>query len=365
MDIENLVKSNIKREWNLYKITLPSIEGFCESVFYNHEWVTMDYLSSNFSDKLSFSKINGDLHHIFLMSSICDAIFIRIIDTLDFYNDTFLIIHSWNISSFNIKGRTYFVIIYEDTSHEVKFFTNFINEPIFKANFENNEFNIFNILTGMSVYNCSYYIPENNTPENQEKEPEQWECTQAMILDDILFPKKQEILKVKNFFLSKIKKTSISIENSELLKNSFRIQYIYNSTDQFTEWEKLIGFLGTHQCILENPWKMNRYISLWELTDLDVNMPESFMPSWKIDSLDPGWHKLRKTLMELQYLTHSIQIHIWSLKWSIDSIDILNSPFLNLQKDHSTMTLMDLEKIEKTYTIYLTTLIALLQNSLP
>jgi hypothetical protein len=55
----------------------------------------------------------------------------------------------------------------------VKFFTNFINEPIFKANFENNEFNIFNILTGMSVYNCSYYIPENTTPENQEKEPEQ------------------------------------------------------------------------------------------------------------------------------------------------------------------------------------------------
>jgi hypothetical protein len=188
---------------------------------------------------------------------------------------------------------------------------------------------------------------------------------QFIIMEDALFPEKQELKIVKKFIKSLTWNTPLSIEKEKFTDNSLIVRYSQNRNETISEWEKLIGFLGTHQCILENPGNLHQYISLDEMTDLDITMPETFMPSWIIDTLDPGWHKLRKTLMELEYMTSVIQIHIDALKWSLDTIDALKSPFLKLQKDHSTMTLIDLEKIEKTYTIYLTTLVALLKNSLP
>lgn len=365
MDIRNLVKSNIKREWDLYKITLPSIEGFCEWVFYSHEWVTMDYLSSWFSEKLSFMKVDGNMHHIFLMSSICGYIFLRIIDTLNFYHDSLIIIRSWDFFSFIIKDKSYFVLLYENPSWEIWYYTNFEDWPIFKANYDNYEFNIFNTLTGMSVHNCSYYPPETLDDTNNIEPINNENLQHLIIMDDALFPEKKELQKVKKILQSQKKDSSISLKREKFTDSSLVLSYSQNLDGTLSEWEKLFWFLGTHQCILENPWNMREYISLKELTDLNINIPESFMPSWKIDSLDPGWHKLRKTLMELEYMTSIIRVHIWALEWSIDSIDALNSPYLNLQKDHSTMTLIDLEKIEKTYTIYLTTLISLLKNSLP
>lgn len=367
MDIENIVKSNIKREWNLYRVTLPNIEGYCEAVFYSHEWVTMDYLSSNFSDKLSFSDITADIHHIFLMSSICKSIFLRIIDTENLYGDTMIILSSWKLDTFTIRERTYFVLIYADGDWNFYHYTNFVDQPIFHSSFETNEFMVSNVLTRMSVFNCLYYIPEDTTDEallNEEKK--KWKMNGCIMMEDKLFPEKWELQKVRDFFKSHTNDASIVVENSQLTPNSLYIRYYtQDSGGEVSDGQKLIWFLGTHQCILENPWTIDEYISLAELTNLDVDMPETFMPSWTIEALDPGWHKLRKTLMELQYMAHVIRVHIWALEWSIDSINALHSPYLKLQKDHSTMTLFDLEKIEKTYTIYLTALIALLKNSLP
>ncbi len=368
MDIENIVKSNIKREWNLYRVTLPNIEGYCEWVFYSHDWVTMDYLSSSFSEKLSFTDIHSDIHHIFFMSSICESIFLRIIDTHDLYNDKILILNSWKFDTFTIREQSYFVLIYVDTMSKIQFYTNFVNQPIFQASFENNEFTISNILTGMGIYNFSYYYTpvEKNNANSIIEETEEEIKNSFIILDDILFPEKKEYQIIRDFFDTYTNTSTITAKKSQITKNSLYVEY--NSTEswnELSEWKKLIGFLGTHQCILENNENMNEYISLKELTDLDINIPETFMPSWSVEILDPGWHKLRKTLMELQYMTHIIRMHIRALQWSLDSIDELNSPFLTLQKDHSTMTLIDMEKIEKTYTMYLTTLVALLINSLP
>ncbi len=365
MDIEHIIKSNIKRQWDLYRITLPNIEGYCEWVFYSHDWVTMDYCSSSFGDRLSFMKMPSNIHHIFLMSSIWGMIFLRIIDTLDFYHDIFLIIRSWEFSSFVIREQSYFVLLYEDASWEIQYYTNFENGPIFQASFENHEFNIFNILTGMSVHTCSRYPAEVADEIPDLKSSETGNIQHLIIMEDALFPEKKELKKVREFLRSHKNSYSIWVEKEKFTDNSLILNYSLSWNTKVSEWEKLIGFLGTHQCILENPANLKEYISLSEVTDLDITMPESFMPSWVIDVLNPCWHKLRKTLMELEYMTLVIQIHINALKWSIDTIDALKSPFLKLQKDHSTMTLTDLEKIEKTYTIYLTTLIALLQNSLP
>lgn len=364
MDIENIVKSNIKREGGLYRVTLPNIEGYCEWVFYSHDWVTMDYLSSRFSEKLSFMKVDGNMHHIFLMSSIGGAIFLRIIDTLDFYHDTFLIIRSWDFSSFMIKWRSYFVLLYEDTSWKINYYTNFENWPIFKASYENHEFNIYNTLTGLSIHNCSYYPPESQNTITNIESTQVKNHSHLILMEDALFPEKKELKKVREFLRSHKNNLSIWVEKEKFTDNSLILTYPVLWDKEASDWEKLIGFLGTHQCILENPGILSGYISLAEITDLDITIPETFMPSWAINTLDPGWHKLRKNLMELQYMTSVIQIHIKALQWSLETINELDSPFLKLQKDHSTMTLIDLEKIEKTYTIYLTTLVALLQNSI-
>ncbi len=365
MDLEHIVKSNIQREWSLYRVTLPNIEWYCEAVFYSHEWVTMDYLSSNFSEKLSFSDIHSDIHHIFLMSSICGSIFLRIIDTDDLYDDTMIILNSWKLDTFTIREQTYFVLIYADNIDWLHYYTNFVDQPIFQANFENNEFIVSNTLTGMNIYTCSYYIPEESNNIGTIEKAYNEEQNRCIIMDDRLFPEKKEFQKVRDFLESHTNNTSISIEKSKITENSLSIQYnSIVSSKEPSDGKKLIWFLGTHQCILENPGNMSEYISLQELTDLDINMPQTFMPSGIIENLDPGWHKLRKTLMELEYMTQVIRVHIWALQWNIDSIDALNSPYLKLQKDHSTMTLTDLEKIEKTYTIYLDALIVLLQNSI-
>ena len=365
MDIEHLIKSNIKRQWDLYQVTLPNIEGYCEWVFYSHEWVTMDYLSSSFSDRLSFMKIDGNMHHIFLMSSICGSVFLRIIDTLDFYHDKLLIIRSWEFSSFVIKWRSYLVILYEDNFWEIWYYTNFEDGPIFQARYENHEFNIFNTLTGMTIHTCSRYPSEMREEILDPKTQETGNIHQLIIMEDALFGEKLELKKIKQFLKSNKWGWWLTVEKEKFTDNSLIVNYSQSTSGTLSEWEKLVGFLGTHQCILENPGNLREYISLDEVTDLDITMPESFMPSWIIDTLDPGWHKLRKTLMELEYITTVIRIHIRALEWSIETIDELDNPFLKLQKDHSTMTLIDLEKIEKTYTIYLTTLVALLKNSLP
>ena len=121
----------------------------------------MDYLTSNFSDQFRIPASLGDIHHIFLMSSITGSIFLRIIDTEDFYHDHILIFDSGALYDFTIKNRTYFVLIYIDTQGEIAHYTNFVDQPIFRTDFVGHEFTVSNILTGMNLHTFSYYAPDS------------------------------------------------------------------------------------------------------------------------------------------------------------------------------------------------------------
>lgn len=369
MDIKNLIKSHIIRKNDIYQANLPNIEWYFESVYYSHDDVIIDYLSTNFSERLSFANTHNNLDHIFLMSSIFWYIFLRIIDTHDFYNDHILIIKSGKIFNFIIRDRTYFVLIYTGYDGKYSYYSNFRDQPIFRKSFEESTFMIANHLTGTIVVTCSYYQEENheNFSDNISEENSTTDkifVKKCMIMPDLLFSEKWEKDKIFDFFkeshVSNIKYSISPIDNESLV-----ISYSdKNNSGKITDFEKFIGFVWTHQCVVEDRGRFDNYRTFEEISDLNMDLPDNFTPSERIDTTDPNWHEMRKSLLEFWYMIHIIKIQIQALSGSIDAINTLNSQHLELQKDHSIMTLNDLIKIEKIYTIHLETITTLLKNSL-
>lgn len=367
MNIHSLISSSIKKTGELYEVRLPNFYGFVEWVLYMHEGITIDYCSGVFGTKLDMSEWSDPLEAVFLMSQIYGLLVVRVVHADRPSEDTLLVAKAVKIVSFRIRSATYFGILYYDELWDLRLLTDFLDTEMIRSSFENGLWCISNTLTGTNLYQFSF-------PRDISSEKEwafvQWAKTYSFyVLEDALFPNKEEKLKIDHFIENTIAHggtdSPITLEKigESLTKVTLFQKSAWDPNNPLNDLKKFIGILGNHLIITEEDDILPEYLSLDEIEDIDRDEIESFTTSEEIEFFDPKWHNLRVTLLKFGYLVYSIEKHILLTKESLQDIRAVASPHLEYQAHRSKLTLEWLETIKRHYHVTLESLLKSIKHS--
>ncbi|GAB0174765.1 MAG: hypothetical protein HHAS10_06440 [Candidatus Altimarinota bacterium] len=366
MDINSLISSSIRKNGNLYEIKFPNFFGFVEGVLYMHDSLTIDYCSGIFGKKLDLQEWKKPVDAVFLMSQVFGLILIRIIHAKNPLEDTIIAAKAAKIVTFQIREEIYFGILYYTERGELKLLTDFHDSQIFRSSFENGIWSISNILTGTNLQCFSF--PCEIAEDEEMRKGSIKECS-FYLLEDSLFPQKHEKQFIESFLESIISynETSPHIELEKDGENLTKITIYKRITsyenDSLLESKKLIGIIGNHLIITEDPDILPDFLSLDSVEKLGIESVEGFSLSEEIGLFNPNWHILRVMLLELGYLVYSIEKHIMLTRNSLKQIGKIDSPYLENQEYRSKITLEGLERIKTQYQITLETLLKGIKKS--
>ncbi len=337
MDIESLISSSIiVKSDGFCHVEFPSFSGWCEIVLYNtHEWrktIGKNELSPHFR----CDDFIHDTGKIVLISQIVNSIALRIIDTKEIYSESLFLINEWEIFSFILQEKTYFVFVYTDINDQKNIFTDYAKDQFFDWKWEKNIFSITNTLTEIVIFQKEIYTmdkkryPFSSTPliENYSM----YYISDPFLQDSEKFP-------TQFFTIPRLHNNTTIVQD----KNIRRITFHSLSEEEI---KSIIWFFGRYTCILfDHSLQLSGFLSISEAMDLSVDLPGSFHESEDIHLLDPRWHRMRIWFLEISYQEFLLREAKKNLIGWIESIESLQENRILFQKIQLNMTLENIEKI--------------------
>lgn len=378
MDLNNKqIDSSINFDENLwlYKIVLPWIERYFESIYYSYNWNNKLYWKKCYK----FEKIDL-INKLVWISTFWEFYIICFID-LNSLESNYIFAKCFNISLVQIENQDYYLLFYQDFENKIKYISNY-KWCNFSINLNNWKYNIKNNIFWTKIFEDTIWFDNkldlNNYKETKDNQ-EYLDIADFFIYDDLFIKDNNSNFDTFYKFISHFNENKIKINEDlsfqlsiDKFKNDFYPKIKINIRIFTKNIEKielkeirqllLSFFLENTFCYLIWDKYIKRHFSYYfnDFTNLDFNklnlnfsLPENIFKS------DSRLDKFKLDILKLRY-----NLFLLNEAKNENTNNILNktNPYINLAKKRFEINKVGLDKNIKIYEDMFSKLLLIISN---